>query len=204
MSNKGDDFNFEIEHQSNILIKAENKEQRERAIIMIAILTVTFIMTTLSLVFSIKAYNATKKESQTVALEGNTYYQTLVTSYSDSPAIKIEKLTTGYKYGPKTITITNDGDYELKFNLKLVSIVTNLLSTNSLIYTLTGGETDIRRELPLQESTILNEVSLFAGETKSYNFNIQYDGIIDNASLVYNYSATMVVEQSNLKSTLLE
>jgi len=204
MSNKSDDFKFEIEHQSNILIKAENKEQRERAIIMLVILTATFIMATLALVFAIKAYNATKEANKIAKEESNTYYQTLVTAYSDSPVINIEKLTAGYQSEPKTITITNDGDYDIKFNLKLISITTNLLSTNSLVYSLKNEETDINKELPLQENTILNEVTIYPGETKTYTFNITYNGIIDSPEPIYNYKATMVVEQSNLKSTLLE
>lgn len=204
MANKSDEFKFEIEHQSNILIKAENKEQKERAIIMLIVLTATFVMTILSLVFSIKAYNATKETQKKEAEKNETYYQTLITAYSDSPQINISNLTTGYTSNTKRLTINNDGDYEIIFNIKLTSITTNLLSTNSLVYSLVGNGSNITKELPLQESTLLSDISIEPGQTIQYTFDIKFNGIIDSPEPVYNYNATFLVEQNNSNSSLLE
>ena len=170
---KNDDFKFEIERQSNILIKAENKEQKQRAIIMLLVLTATFIVTILSLVFSIKSYKNTKKETKEEIEQSETYYQTLSTIFSDKDTINIEKLTAGYISEPKTITITNEGDTAIEYNIKIVSITTNLLSTNSLMYNLSNNlGISINKELPLQEATILANEKIEPEQTKEYTFTI--------------------------------
>lgn len=201
---KNDDFKFEIERQSNILIKAENKEQKQRAIIMLLVLTATFIVTILSLVFSIKSYKNTKKETKEEIEQSETYYQTLSTIFSDKDTINIEKLTAGYISEPKTITITNEGDTAIEYNIKIVSITTNLLSTNSLMYNLSSNlGVSINKELPLQEATILANEKIEPEQTKEYTFTIKYNGIIEK-NMEYNYKATIQIEQSNTKPDLLE
>lgn len=201
---KSDDFKFEVEHQSNILIKAENKEQRQRALVMLTVLTATFLITIISLVFSVKSYKNTIKTTKEEEEKAQTYYQTLVTTYNNGDTINIDKLTVNYESAIKTITITNDGDSPIEYNIKITSITTNLLSTNSLIYTLTSntGNT-ISKELPLQESNIVSEETLDPGSTKVYTLVIKYNGTIEK-NMEYNYNAIIQVEQSNLKTDLLE
>jgi hypothetical protein len=201
---KSDDFKFEVEHQSNILIKAENKEQRQRALVMLTVLTATFLITIISLVFSVKSYKNTIKTTREEEEKAQTFYQTLITTYSNGDTINIEKLTVNYESAAKTITITNDGDSTIEYNIKITSITTNLLSTNSLIYTLTSntGNT-ISKELPLQESNIVSEETLEPGNTKVYTLIIQYNGPVEK-NMEYNYKAIIQVEQSNLKTDLLE
>ena len=201
---KSDDFKFEIEHQSNILIKAENKEQRQRALVMITVLTATFLITIISLVFSVKSYKNTIKITEEEVEKDQTYYQTLVTTYSNGDTINIEKLTQDYVSNTNNISITNDGDTDIEFNIKITSITTNLLSTNSLLYTLTSstGNT-VNKELPLQETNIVSEEKLEPGTTKVYTLVIKYNGPVEK-NIDYNYKATIQVEQSNLKTDLLE
>lgn len=200
---KNENFKSELETQYNILIKAEEKEQKRRTIIILAILITTLIAVIISLVFSYKAYKDSINEVKEETSE--TYYKTLSTAFNNSSKLDLVNITTGYELStPKVITITNDGNTEVTYNIKLTSINTSLLSTNNLVYTLTkNNETSVSKELPLQESNIISDIKIGPKETTTYVLGVKFNGYLDwNA--FYNYSASVVVEQTGDQANLLE
>ncbi len=199
-----EEFKEELENQYSILIKASAKEQRKRTIIIITILSLTLIATTISTIFAIKAYSSTKiitKEKKSTSKE---YYQTLSTTYNDSSKLEISNIYTGFTLvTPKIITITNEGDTKITYDVKIKNINTSLLSTNNLVYTITkDNQTSSSKELPLSDSNILSEIEISPKETVTYVINVTYNGVIDNNTNYYN--ANIVVEQNNKKTNLLD
>ena len=199
-----EEFNEELENQYSILIKASAKEQRKRTIIIITILSLTLIATTISTIFAIKAYSSTKiitKEKKSTSKE---YYQTLSTTYNDSSKLEISNIYTGFTLvTPKIITITNEGDTKITYDVKIKNINTSLLSTNNLVYTITkDNQTSSSKELPLSDSNILSEIEISPKETVIYVINVTYNGVVDNNTNYYN--ANIVVEQNNKKTNLLD
>lgn len=199
-----EEFKEELENQYSILIKASAKEQRKRTIIIITILSLTLIATTISTIFAIKAYSSTKiitKEKKSTSKE---YYQTLSTTYNDSSKLEISNIYTGFTLvTPKIITITNEGDTKITYDVKIKNINTSLLSTNNLVYAITkDNQTSSSKELPLSDSNILSEIEISPKETVTYVINVTYNGVIDNNTNYYN--ANIVVEQNNKKTNLLD
>lgn len=199
-----EEFKEELENQYSILIKANAKEQRKRTIIIITILSLTLIATTISTVFAIKAYSSTKIITKEKTSASKKYYQTLSTTYNDSSKLEISNIYTGFTLvTPKIITITNEGDTKITYDVKIKNINTSLLSTNSLVYTITkDNQTSSSKELPLSDSNILSEIEISPKETVTYVINVTYNGVIDNNTNYYN--ANIVVEQNNKKTNLLD
>ncbi len=199
-----EEFKEELENQYSILIKASAKEQRKRTIIIITILSLTLIATTISTVFAIKAYSSTKIITKEKTSASKEYYQTLSTTYNDSSKLEISNIYTGFTLvTPKIITITNEGDTKITYDVKIKNINTSLLSTNNLVYTITkDNQTSSSKELPLSDSNILSEIEISPKETVTYVINVTYNGVIDNNTNYYN--ANIVVEQNNKKTNLLD
>lgn len=199
-----EEFKEELENQYSILIKASAKEQRKRTIIIITILSLTLIATTISTVFAIKAYSSTKIITKEKTSASKKYYQTLSTTYNDSSKLEISNIYTGFTLvTPKIITITNEGDTKITYDVKIKNINTSLLSTNNLVYTITkDNQTSSSKELPLSDSNILSEIEISPKETVTYVINVTYNGVIDNNTNYYN--ANIVVEQNNKKTNLLD
>lgn len=199
-----EEFKEELENQYSILIKASAKEQRKRTIIIITILSLTLIATTISTVFAIKAYSSTKIITKEKTSASKEYYQTLSTTYNDSSKLEISNIYTGFTLvTPKIITITNEGDMKITYDVKIKNINTSLLSTNNLVYTITkDNQTSSSKELPLSDSNILSEIEISPKETVTYVINVTYNGVIDNNTNYYN--ANIVVEQNNKKTNLLD
>ena len=200
---KNENFKSELETQYNILIKAEEREQKRRTYIILAILISTLIATVISLVFS---YNSFKKLNPENSKNNNeVYYRTLSTTYNNTSRLDLVNITTGYELpNPKVITITNEGNTEITYNIKLTSINTQLLSTNNLVYTLTkNNENAVSKELPLTETNLISNVKIGPKETNTYLLSVKFNGILD-LGVTHNYSASVVVEQTGTKANLLE
>ena len=204
MKNKNDEFKNELETQYNILIQTEQKEQQKRTIAILIILSITLFTTIITLIFAYKSYQNTKniRKMQT---ETQTHYQILSSIYNTSAKIEIPSITTGYFLeNPKVITITNEGDIDINYNLKISSIKTSLSTNNNLVYNITeNNEMSIDRALPLKDSIILENILIHPNETKTYTINIKFNGYIETSDISNYYNASIVVEETNNKSNLL-
>lgn len=204
MKIRNENFKEELENQYSILIQAEEKEQRKRTFAILTILSITLISTIISTIFAYKAFSNTTEISNEKKLNTETYYQTLSSVYNNGTKLEINNISTGYSIpNPKVITISNDGDIPLTFDLKIKNINTSLLSTNNLIYSITkNNQTSSEKELPLADTTLLGEVSIAPKETITYVFNVKYNGYTDTNNNYYN--ANIVVEPNNNKTNLLD
>ena len=146
----------------------------------------------------------TKKEHNKTS-ESKTVYQTLVTNYNDGKLLNLENIGTGYYLAtPKVITLSNEGDTSLTYNIKVSNIQTSLLSTNNLVYTITkDNEVSSQKELPLKEEYLLNEITLTAGETVTYKIDVIFNGVLEAGYNTNYYKANIVVEQNNDQPDLL-
>jgi hypothetical protein len=200
---KNENFKSELETQYNILIKAEEREQKRRTYIILAILTSTLIAVIISLIFSYNSFKNLNPSNNKKSSEA--YYRTLSTTYNNTSRLDLVNISTGYELqSPKIITITNEGNTEITYNIKIVSINTGLLSTNNLEYTLTkNNETSVSKELPLQDTNIISNVKIGPKETNTYVLSVKFNGFLDYG-VNYNYSASVVVEQSGTKANLLD
>lgn len=204
MKVRKENFKEELENQYSILIQAEEKEQRKRTIAILTILSITLISTIVSTIFAFKAYSSTSEITKEKKSNTETYYQTLSTIYSNGTKIEVNNINTGYTMpNPKVITISNDGDITLTFDLKIKNINTSLLSTNNLVYSITkNNQTSTEKELPLTDTTLIGEVSIAPKETITYVVNVKYNGYTEVNSNYYN--ANIIVEQNNNKTNLLD
>lgn len=204
MLKKNEDFKEELETQYTILIKAEEREQKRRALIMYIICGLTLFMTTISLITVSISLGRTKKE-QVEKEEQKIVYQTLTTNYNGSKVLDLQGIGNGYYLqSPKIITISNEGTDSLTYNIKLTSIATSLTSTNNLTYTLTkDDETSSTKELPLKEEYILKEIKLEPGETRIHKINVAFTGTLEYGNYSNYYKANIVVEQNNKQMNLL-
>lgn len=195
---KNENFKKELETQYSILIKAEENDKRRKNIIIITILSITLISTLLSLGFSYQSFKYIKDNKKTEIKE-NTLHTTLSTTFNNGSLLSVNNIRTGYVLeSPKVITITNEGDTEITYNIKLVSIKTSLLSTNNLVYKITKhNETSNTKELPLVNNNIVTEAKIAPKETTQYILEVQYNGILDDYSVSNNYQANILVEQVN-------
>ena len=203
---KNESFKEELETQYAILIKAKEKKEKQRFMILIVIAFITMIFVIISVFFAYKAYKSTKDIKQ----ENNTmvekYYRTLSTTYNTGSSLNLSGIGNGYKLStPKIIQITNEGNVDASFDIKLTGIQTSLLSTNNLVYTITrDGQTSINKELPLSDTTIITDIKIAPNETISFTINVSFNGVIEENNYSNYYNSNIVIEQKDNSSSLLE
>ena len=106
---------------------------------------------------------------------------------------------------PKTISITNEGDTKIKYNIKFSSIETSLLSSNNFTYTITSnGETSSPKELPLKEKVILSELEIEPEETQNYIIKASFNGQMEEDNYSNYYNTLIVVEQIGETAEILD
>ena len=202
---KNENFKTELENQYSILIRANEKKEHQRYMILLSVILVTFITCLIGLFFSYKAYSSTKEIYDDNKVVTNIHNQVLVTSFNYGSVLNLGKITTGYELkNPKVITITNEGDSNITFDIKLTSIKTTLLSTNNLVYTIAKDKNASNPiELPLSDKAIVQDVTIEPSQTITFIIKVKFNGTIENNS-ENTYSANVVVEQKNNKANLLE
>lgn len=202
---KNDNFKSELEVQYGILIEANEKAKKQRYIFLLSLVCLTFISVLVSVFFSYKALDNSNKINKGEKESINTNYLTLSTIFKNGNDITINNIDNGYIGIPKEIQITNDGDTDITFNIKISSIKTTLISTNNLVYILTkNGEEVVNNVLPLQEKIIANEVKISPKETITYTINTAFNGILEQNNNTNEYHAKITIEQNNNKGNLLE
>lgn len=200
---KKDNFKSELETQYNILIKAEEKEQLKRTIIIMVILILTLISTIITSIYSIKSYNKSMKDYEIIE-DSKIFYNTLITKFNNTSSLVLSNITNGYYLQePKYIYIANEGNNTITYSIIINSINTTLLSTNNLEYTITGNNTEITKELPLKDNTTLTTSTIEPGEVHEYTINIKFNGYMDDYA-INQYSANIIIEQEDNKLTLLQ
>lgn len=201
---KKEDFKEELENQYTILIKAEERQNKKRTIILYIISSVTLLMTIISLITVFISLNNTRKESTKLS-QPKTVYQTLVTNYNGDNTLNLSAIGNGYYLqNPKIITISNEGDTSLTYNIKITNIQTSLLSTNNLVYTITkDSEVSSPKELPLSETKILDNIKVTPGETITYKIDAKFNGVLEEGNYTNYYNSQIIVEQNNDKANLL-
>ena len=204
MLKKNDDFKEELQTQYTILIKAEERQQKKRTITLYIVCGLTFFMTLISLISVSISLTNTKKENDNSA-KTKTVYQTLVTNYNGIKTIDLTGIGNGYYLqNPPVITISNEGDASLTYNIKVNNIQTSLLSTNNLVYTITkNNEVSSQKELPLKENYLLQDIKLPAGESVTYKIDVKFNGVLEAGNYSNYYKANIVVEQNNDQANLL-
>lgn len=204
MLKKNEDFKEELQTQYTILIQAEERQQKKRTITLYIICGLTFLMTLISLVSVIISLNHTKKANNE-NIKPKTVYQTLVTNYNGIKSLDLQGIGNGYYLqNPPVITISNEGDTSLTYNIKVNNIQSSLLSTNNLVYTLTkNNEVSSQKELPLNENYLLQDIKLPAGETVTYKIDVKFNGVLEAGNYSNYYKANIVVEQNNNQANLL-
>lgn len=204
MLKKNEDFKEELQTQYTILIKAEERQQKKRTITLYIVCGLTFLMTLISLISVMVSLSNTKKANDET-VKPKTVYQTLVTNYNGIKNLELNGIGNGYYLqNPPVITISNEGDSSLTYNIKVSNIQTSLLSTNNLVYTLTkNNEVTASKELPLNENYLLRDIKLPAGETVVYKIDVKFNGVLEAGNYSNNYKANIIVEQNNNQASLL-
>ncbi|MGN1371305.1 MAG: hypothetical protein ACI4XM_03415 [Candidatus Coprovivens sp.] len=202
---KNEDFKEELETQYTILIKAKEKKEHQRFIVLLIILGITFVSVIISVIFSYKALSATKKLDKNESVS-STYYKTLSITFNGNQNLNLTGIGNGYELtNPKVIQITNEGDSDITFDIKLVSIQSSLLSTNNLVYTIScNNETSITKELPLSDKIIVSDITITPEETKTYVIKVAFKGTIEEGNYNNYYNSKIVVEANDNKTSLLE
>jgi len=171
-----EEFSKELEKQYSILIKAEERREAKRTFVIFVIVSVTLLTCLINLLFAIKSYRDVI-ESTPVSTTTYTYYEILSTNFINGNNLSITNINPSSDTISKKFEITNEGDTEITFNIKLTSIKTSLLTTNNLVYTLTReNNTSSSKILPLKETTILSEIKINPQETITYTLNVTYNG----------------------------
>lgn len=203
---RNEKFKSELETQYTILIQAQERSEKRRFIALFVITCLTLGAVLVSMFMAFIAYRASTDIHEEVSQVENVYYQTLSTVYNNTSALELNDIVTGYSLEtPKEIQITNDGNVDMTFNIKITSIKTSLLSTNNLFYSIeSNGETSVTKQLPLTDKVILDNVKIAPNETKTYTLNVVFQGTLDQTDNNNYYQATVVVEQIDNKSDLLE
>lgn len=203
---KNENFKSELETQYNILIKANEKKERQRFKIILSIISITLIFVIISLFFSYKAFISSKNINDNEKKEPNTHYRTLSVIYNGDSNLNLSGIGNGYELSnPKVIQITNEGDSNITFDLKLNSIKTSLLSTNNFVYQITtNGESSNYKEFPLSDKTILQDVLITPEQTITYIIKAKFTGTIEQNNYSNYYNSNIVIEQKDDKSNLLE
>ena len=201
---KNENFKNELENQYSILIRANERKEHQRYMVLLTIILVTFFTCLVTMFFSFKAFSSTKELTDDNKVLTNTHQLTLSTMFNNGRVLNLEKINTGYELStPKVIQITNEGNSDIIFDIKLTSIKTSLLSTNNLVYTLTrDNETSDAMELPLNDKIIAQDIRINPEQTISFILKVKYNGTIENNN--NNYSANIEIEQKNNKANLLE
>ena len=120
---KNENFKSELETQYTILIKANERKEKQRFTIILIILAITLLSVFTSIFFAYKAFSSTKGIK-----EGKTYYHTLSTTFNDGSKLNLTNIGNGYELStPKVIQLSNEGDSDITFNIKLTGINTSLL-----------------------------------------------------------------------------
>ena len=153
-----------------------------------------------------KAFSTTKEINDDNQVITNTHNHTLTTMFNNGRTLNISKITNGYELAtPKIIQITNEGNSDIIFDIKLSSIKTTLLSTNNLVYTLTrDNSTSDAMSLPLSDKVIVQNLTIEPGETITFTLKVKFTGFLENNNTDNSYSANIIVEQKNNKANLLE
>lgn len=203
---KNESFKSELEKQYSILIRANEKKEHQRYMVLLVIILITFSVCLVSMLFSFKAFSSTKKINDDNKAITNIHNHTLVTMFNNGKTLNITKITNGYELAtPKIIQITNEGNSDIIFDIKLTSIKTTLLSTNNLVYTLIrDNSTSDAMSLPLSDKVIVQNVTIHPSETITYTLKVKFNGTLENNNTDNSYSANIVVEQKNNKANLLE
>lgn len=201
---KNENFKNELENQYSILIRANERKEHQRYMVLLTIILVTFFTCLVTMFFSFKAFSSTKELNDDNKVLTNTHQLTLSTMFNNGRVLNLEKINTGYELStPKVIQITNEGNSDIIFDIKLTSIKTSLLSTNNLVYTLTrDNETSDAMELPLNDKIIAQDIRINPEQTISFILKVKYNGTIESNN--NNYSANIEIEQKNNKANLLE
>lgn len=203
---KNENFKTELENQYSILIRANEKKEHQRYMVLLVIILITFSVCLVSMLFSFKAFSTTKEINDDNQVITNTHNHTLTTMFNNGRTLNISKITTGYELAtPKIIQITNEGNSDIIFDIKLSSIKTTLLSTNNLVYTLTrDNSTSDAMSLPLSDKVIVQNLTIEPGETITFTLKVKFTGFLENNNTDNSYSANIIVEQKNNKANLLE
>ena len=188
---KNENFKNELENQYSILIRANERKEHQRYMVLLTIILVTFFTCLVTMFFSFKAFSSTKELTDDNKVLTNTHQLTLSTMFNNGRVLNLEKINTGYELStPKVIQITNEGNSDIIFDIKLTSIKTSLLSTNNLVYTLTrDNETSDAMELPLNDKIIAQDIRINPEQTISFILKVKYNGTIENNN--NNYSANI-------------
>ena len=202
---KNENFKSELETQYTILIKANERKEKQRFTIILIILSITLLSVMTSIFFAYKAFSSTKNIEEETK-EGQTYYHTLSTMFNDGAKLSLTNIGNGYELAtPKVIQLSNEGDSDIKFDIKLTGINTSLLSTNNLVYTIiNNGNTSIAKELPLTEKEIVSDINIAPGTTSEFIIKVQFKGVIEEGNYSNYYYANLVIEQENNNTSLLE
>lgn len=202
---KNENFKSQLETQYNILIKASEKKEQKRYICVLIILISTLIAVIISIIFAYKAYQSSN-EIKGKEKNSNTYYETLSVIYNGDNTLNLSNIGNGYNLvNPRTITITNEGEDDIIFNINLNSIKTSLLSTNNLIYTINSSKNEsTNKELPLTDKTIINKQKISPGETITYTIMVKFNGTMESNNYSNYYNAKINIDIQNNKSDLLE
>lgn len=202
---KNENFKSELETQYGILIEANEKIKKHRYIFVIILLIITYLSVLVSIFFSYKALKNSNSVNSEIKENINTNYLTLSTIYKNGNDLTINNIDNGFISTPKEIQITNEGDTDITFNIKISSIKTTLISTNNLVYTLTKNNEVIGSNiLPLQEKNILSEINIAPKETITYSLIVSFNGVLEQGNNTNSYQANIVIEQNNNKANLLE
>lgn len=203
---KNENFKTELENQYSILIRANEKKEHQRYMVLLVIILITFSVCLVSMLFSFKAFSTTKEINDDNQVITNTHNHTLTTMFNNGRTLNISKITNGYELAtPKIIQITNEGNSDIIFDIKLSSIKTTLLSTNNLVYTLTrDNSTSDAMSLPLSDKVIVQNLTIEPGETITFTLKVKFTGFLENNNTDNSYSANIIVEQKNNKANLLE
>lgn len=203
---KNENFKSELETQYNILIKASEKREQKRYISVVIILVITFISVLVSIFFSFQAYKNSTSIDKDLKEKEEQYYQTLSVMYNGSNQLNLTNIGNGYTLAtPRIIQITNEGDSDIVFDVKITSINTSLLSTNNLMYTLIrDNEESTSKELPLSDKAIASDVKISPKETITYTIKVSFNGAMESNNYSNYYNAKIGIEMKNNKSNLLE
>jgi len=194
---KNEEFKEELEKQYSILIKASEKKEKKYFIIIISVLVVSLVSTLVSCIFASLAFNNSKKMNVVETEKINTYYKTLAVTYNSGSKLDLRGIGNGYELKePKTITITNEGNTDVTYNIKFTSIQSSLISTNGLRYTITtNNETSPPKELPLTNKEILSDIKIEPKQSISYIIKANYSGQMEANNYSNYYTAEIVIEQ---------
>jgi len=202
---ENNNYKQELENQYTILIKSSERMEQKRFIIIITITILTFLSVLISILFSFLAYKKTLNIDQEEPIN-ITHYQTLTTTFNNKDTLTLTGIGNGYTLkNPKIIEITNEGDTEITFDIKLTSISTSLLSTNNLVYNLAYNNNESTdKELPLSEKVLVSDNKIAPNETITFILKVAFNGTIEENNYTNYYNAKIEIEQKDNKSNLLD